>query len=193
MARRTPEGQATAAREAVGTLTPRMDVTIETEGDFDFLDAIRAVAAQSHPERIDLLVWTANSKHVAALAELAPLRVLIDPGFFYCRPPEEVAAFKRAAPAYRTGDCHIKAALLIGEATTWVVSSSANLNPNIRSEIIEITDDATIAGVLRSMIDAVFDAPLGDNQDAAALSDYDRAIPWMQRAGLVTMSPAIAL
>lgn len=172
-------------------LRPGVELTVVTDGkDADLVDWIEALADLAESTRVDVLTWIASPEHVARAATLGDVRFLFGSGPFL---HDQVRAAATVAATggphrWRVTHNHIKGAIVRGRHGDWLLRSSANLNPNPRSELVEITDDPGSIDALASVVDALFEAELHPVPTQAKLDDIRAAgIPWEQRRGVVAV------
>lgn len=154
---------AATAAEAVGPITPGMEVYGLSKGQFSLIELIDHVLAATGPADLVVSTWT------AAGADLAHAQGLLTSGLVRTARWLVDFSFPSRQPGYcgqlrtRFGDdairCtanHAKFVLVTNEAWTVVIRTSMNLNLNRRLESYEISDDPALAGWLLEVVDEAF-------------------------------------
>ena len=160
------------AADAVGPITPGIEIYGLTKGQFSLVELIEHVLATTGPAHLTVSTWT------AAGADLAHTRRLLDSGNVIDARWLVDYSFPSRQPAYcaqlrdRFGDDairatanHAKFVLIRNDAWNVVVRTSMNLNLNRRLESWEISDDPELADWLQAIVDDAF------NDGAATIAD----------------------
>ena len=151
------------AREAIGKIEKDMDVYILTFGQFSLIDALVAILDSTGPADVSIATWTAADAHLARSAELlesadiCSLRFIVDRSF-ETRQPEYCHHMRTlfGDQCIRAIRSHAKFMLIRSNTMDVVVRTSMNLNENPRLENIEISESASFAIFLQSIVDGIF-------------------------------------
>lgn len=181
-----------SARDAIGELTPGVEVYVLTYGQFSLIDALVALLDQTGPADVILSTWTAADTDLTTAARLVEgaqitrLRMVVDRSFL-TRQPDYCATMRRlfGDECIRTTRSHAKFLVLRNEQWSLAVRTSMNLNHNPRLETIEISDDPALCGFLEEVVaDLWQEQAEGDFAGELPLLDGVEAAP---RAGTVAM------
>jgi hypothetical protein len=171
---------AESARDAVGPITPGMEVYGLSKGQFSLVELIEHVLQSTGPADLVVSTWT------AAGADLRHTKTLLDSGLVRSARWLVDFSFPSRQPAYcdelraRFGDdairCtanHAKFVTVTNSAWAVVIRTSMNLNLNRRLESYEVSEDGDLSAFLLAFVDSAFAA--GDGAatiDAAVKSAH---------------------
>jgi len=151
------------ANQAIGRLSPGMEVFGLTMGTFSLIELLDTLLRQTGPADVIVATWTAadaDTRHAHVLLQsgnICSLRFLVDLSF-QSRQPEFCNALRVrfGDDAIRIVRTHAKFMLIQNDEWDLAIRTSMNLNQNPRIEDFEISDDAGLARFLRSYVDAEF-------------------------------------
>ncbi len=154
-----------AAAEAVGPISPGMEVFGLSKGQFSLIDLIEHVLAGTGPADVVVSTWTAaNADLEFALGFLAngrilSLRFIVDFSF-PSRQPAYCAALRErfGDAAIRITKNHAKFVVVTNRKWNVVIRSSMNLNENRRLESWELSDDRGLAEFVLELADELFES-----------------------------------
>lgn len=140
-----------------------------THGQFSVIDALEVMLAQTGPADVTISTWSAagaDLEHAQRFLDdgrVRKIRFLVDRSFatrqpVYCQTLRALYG----DDAIRTTRCHAKFATIRNEGWDLAVRTSMNLNANPRLELIEVSDDAALAGFLDEQVDGFFAEPAGE-------------------------------
>lgn len=162
-----------SASRCIGDIYPGCEIVGLTKGDFSMIDIIRHLVRQVGSCHVDVGTWTAAhadvTKAEGLLGEsgIRSLRMLVDRSF----PQRQPGYFEKVMrtfgrDAVRMARFHAKFALIQGGEWNIVLRTSMNLNENKRIELYEISDDATMMGYFKDIVDHHFAKPMEDSYSA---------------------------
>lgn len=151
------------AAAAIGELTPGMECFILSMGQFSLIDSLIYLVDQIGPCEVDISVWTVahydmgKAQMLLEQSAIRSMRWLVDRSF----PSRQPSFVRRMRELFgdeciRVTQAHAKFMAIYNETWNLAVRTSMNLNENPRIETLEISDDPTLCGFLRSVVDAVF-------------------------------------
>lgn len=165
---------AATAAEAVGPITPGIEIYGLSKGQFSLIELIEHVLDATGPAHITISTWT------AAGADLAHTHTLLNSGHVLSARWLVDYSFPNRQPAYcaqlrdRFGDDAIRATanhakFVLVRNDTWdiAIRTSMNLNLNRRLESYEISDDPQLADWLQHIVDDAFTNGAATIADAA--------------------------
>lgn len=183
--RMTRTAKTGVAADAIGKLSPGMEVYILTFGQFSLIDAVAYLVEQTGPADVDVAVWTAAhadmTRAIALLEQSAVRRMrwIVDRSFAG-REPACVARMREVFGdgSIRVTATHCKYVTIRNERWNLAVRTSMNLNENARLENVEISDDPAFAGFLAGVTDSIFaEAPEGDFRAKMTALEAVPAVP----------------
>lgn len=171
------------ARHVLADLEPGCELVCLTHGQFSIIHALEALLDYAAPARVTISTWSAahaDLEHAERLlvdGRIESIRFLVDRSFA-TRQPAYCATLRRlyGDDAIRTTRVHAKFATVRGGAWDFAVRTSMNLNENPRLELLEVSDDPTLADFLDGQVDDLF--------ATVAAGDF--------AAGLVRVAPSVA-
>lgn len=161
------------ARDTIAGFSHDMDVCGLTYGQFSLIDLIQAALEITGAADVVICTWSAGfydieaAKNFASNGLIRSIRFVMDNG----REKKGQAGVYNISDLFgedsiRTARSHAKFVLIRNEAWNVVITSSMNLNKNIRLEQFEMTDDAERCGMFADFVDALWDElPAGQNHD----------------------------
>lgn len=179
------------AADAVGTITPGIEIYGLSKGQFSLIELVEHVLDTTGPARLAISTWTAAGADLAHTATLLgdgrvqSCRWLVDFSFASRQPAYCAQLIDRfGADAIRCTANHAKFVLIRNDTWNVAVRTSMNLNLNRRLESYEISDDIKLADWLEHIVDEAFRD--GATIDARAI-DGQRSIDTL--AGTVARRP----
>tara|TARA_B100000315_G_scaffold196111_1_gene187179 strand:- start:206 stop:772 length:567 start_codon:yes stop_codon:yes gene_type:complete len=177
--------QAEQAAEAIGKISPGMELFGLTKGQFSFISVIETVLVQIGPADVVISTWTAAGAEIETAKKflendkIKSLRFLVDQSF-RTRQPEYCNALIRTfgQDCVRMSRSHCKFAVIKNRRWNIVIRTSMNLNENPRIENFEISDDKAFAKFFLDLIDEIFDKPFAyTEEDFSSLGQKNQNAP----------------
>lgn len=151
------------AADALGPLTPGMEVYCLTFGQFSLIDAIEHLVTEAGPCAVVVSTWTAataDADRAKAMLDsnlITRFRMIVDRSFIarqksYCDRVVELFG----EDAIRTTRTHAKFAVITNGEWSLTVRTSMNLNHNPRLESIEVSDDPDLAAFMLDVVDGIY-------------------------------------
>lgn len=178
------------ARDTVRGFGKDMDVIGLTYGQFSLLDLIGAALEYTGPADLCIGTWAVGYHDMDAThalwqsGHIKSLRLVIDSGQKRGSAGLEAVVERFGPECVRMTRTHAKFVTLVNDEWNVVITSSMNLNRNIRCEQFEMTDDADRADLFRQFVDEVFD------ELPAGVTD-DRSLPVLR--GMADVRPDHAI
>ena len=149
--------------QAIGPITPGIEVFVLTHGQFSLIDAIVYLSTKIGPCRLSVATWTAGTEDLQEMASLlaagqfTDMRWLVDRSFI-TRQPAYCATLRRlfGDDVIRTTRSHAKFVTMRNEEFSLAIRTSMNLNHNPRMENIEVSDDPMLADFMDTEFDLYF-------------------------------------
>lgn len=152
-----------SAAEAIGTLTPDLNLFGLTKGQFSLVDLLSAVLRQTGPARLSCSTWTAADASLAEVEEFLHSGLITDARFlvdfsFQRRQPGILNQMRQrfGSDCVRVTRNHSKFVLLKNEAWQLTLKTSMNLNQNPRLENFELSTDPGLFGFLEQLLNEMF-------------------------------------
>jgi len=154
-----------SAEQAIGQVTPGMEVFILTHGQFDLIDALVYLVNQVGPVDVVVVTWTFAHASLLRAVELIEhgavrrFRMVVDHNML--RRPNAAALVEQVAALFgadhvRTVKSHAKFAVISNDKWHLAIRTSMNLNQNPRLESLEISDDLALCGFLLGIVDSLW-------------------------------------
>ena len=180
--------RAGAARQTIAGFDHGMDILALTYGQFSLIDLVQATLEVTGPADVTIATWSAGFYDLEAAENfrdcgmIRSIRFVMDSG----------RAKRGQAGVHEVGEIfgpdsyiqirtHAKFVLIRNEEWDVCITSSMNLNKNIRCEQFEMTDDAERCEMFEDFVQAAFD-------EAPASRSFGRVMP-----GLRTVDPSRSL
>lgn len=174
------------ARDTIKGFDHGMDVCGLTYGQFSLLDLIDAALEITGPADVVVCTWSAGFYDVEAAerfrdsGRLKSIRFIMDSAGKRGQASVGDVGEIFGSDCVRATRTHAKFALITNDEWNVVITSSMNLNLNLRCEQFEMTDDADRAQVFVEFTNTVFDElPAGDT--------CDRTLPTLE--GMASVKP----
>jgi hypothetical protein len=156
---------ARSVREAVGPITPGIEVFGVSRGQFSLIDLVTHCLEATGPADVVMSTWTAAGADLGFAYQLMrdgrirSLRFLVDFSF-PSRQPAYCAALRETFgdDCVRVTKNHAKFVLITNDSWNLVIRTSMNLNENKRLESFEVSDDANMAAFLKDLVADIFDS-----------------------------------
>ena len=166
--------RAAGARTCLADLTPGMEQTILTYGQFSLIDAIAAVLDKTGPADVAISTWTAGGADLTHAEgflrdhRITRLRFIVDRSFLQRQP-----GYARqltdlfGVDAVRTTRSHAKFATVTAPGWTVSMPTSMNLNMNSRLEYLQVSTDPGLHAFFTQVVDDLWlEEPPGIQWDA---------------------------
>lgn len=171
-----------SAREAIGELTPGMELFGFTKGQFSFTDVLVALLEQTGPADVAICTWTAHGADLTHCHDLLrsgdirSMRFVTDLSFESRKPEFMRELIERfGLESIRVTSTHAKFSTIRNEKYDLVVRTSMNMNKNPRFENFEISDDAAFADFQQEVFDEIFDPENIYSEPGRSCADYRAA------------------
>lgn len=177
--------RAGTARQSIAGFDHDTDILGLTYGQFSLIDIIQATLGITGPADVVIATWSAGfydleaAEHFRDCGMIRSIRFVMDSG----RAKRGQAGVHDVRDVFGE-DCYIqirthsKFVLITNEEWDVCITSSMNLNKNIRCEQFEMTDDAERCDMLRDFVDAGF-------RECPPSRSFGRTMP-----GLETVDPS---
>lgn len=165
-----------SARRALRHYRPGWDLEMHTGGEFSLLDLVLAVLDWTGPADVVIDTWSVGlydaevMAHALHSGRVRSVRFVVDVTVknnigSRAYAPELMRAF--GPENVRTTRTHSKFVVIAGEdGRAYSISSTANLNENLRAELFYLSDDPERAAWYLGIVDALFaEVPEGWNPD----------------------------
>jgi hypothetical protein len=169
--------KAACAADTIRDFGHDMDIVGLTYGQFSLIDLIEAALDITGPADVTISTWSAGFYDVEAAknfrdnGKLRSVRFVMDSG----RAKKGQAGVYDIDELFGEGHTvqvctHAKFVLIRNDEWNVTITSSMNLNKNIRCEQFEMTDDAGRCDMFQGFVDAAF-------EDAPPSGDHGRTMP----------------
>lgn len=190
--RKIRQAHTATARDVFRDLPPGAEIVVLTHGQFSLIDALEALLDTTGPADLTVSTWSAagadltHAHQFLVDGRVKSIRFVVDRSFA-TRQPDYCGVLRSlyGDDAIRTTRCHAKFATIRNDAWNLAVRTSMNLNENPRLELIEVSDDPSLAAFLDAEVDAIF--------AASPPGDYSAELPTRAAPSRVQMGRSVRL